>query len=107
MMLLTKEIKQQLPKLYATDGIPAEEKKVICKFFTPWSNWSWYVVEGEKQGDDYTFFGYVCGMYSEYGYFTLKQLQEIEGPLGLKIERDRHIQKDLTIADVMTQERNV
>ena len=35
---------------------------VHTKFFTPDSNWTWYVTEGETEEDDFRFFGYVCGM---------------------------------------------
>jgi len=87
MMLLTKELRAQFPKLYATENIPTEEKKVIAKFFTPDSNWTWYAVEFD--GVD-LFFGLVDGFEKEWGYFSLKELQTIKGKLGLPIERDRH-----------------
>ncbi len=44
---------------------------VICKFFDPTSQWTWYVIEGQKQEDgDWLFFGYVIGVVAELGYFT-------------------------------------
>ena len=92
MKLLTKEIQQKLPKLYTTEGVPAENKKFICKFFTPWSNWTWYVVEGQYMADinDWEFFGLVDGHEKEWGYFRLSELEELKGPAGLRIERDLH-----------------
>lgn len=87
MMLLTKELKKQFPKLYETELVPDEEKKVIAKFFTPWTNWTWYATEFD--GKD-LFFGLVDGHEKEWGYFSLKELQSINGPVGLKIERDRY-----------------
>ena len=45
MVLLTKEIENDLPKLYSTENIATKDKIVKIKFFTPDSNWSWYVVE--------------------------------------------------------------
>jgi hypothetical protein len=36
------------------------------------------------------FFGLVQGFEEELGYFTLRELQEARGPLGLAIERDMH-----------------
>ena len=96
MKLLTKAIEKKLPALYATDGVALEEKKVVAKFFTPWSNWTWFVFEGEEQEDgDYMFFGMVHGQSNEMGYFTLSELQSANGPFGLKIERDRSIEGEL------------
>lgn len=89
MKLLTKEISKRLPKLYATENIALAQKEAICKFFTPDANWTWYVIEGEQQEDDYIFFGYVIGFEKEFGYFSLKELESVRGKLGLPIERDR------------------
>lgn len=83
MKLLTKELLKKLPKLYATEN--AEDPMVICKFFTAWSNWTWYATEFD--GVD-IFFGYVVGHDSELGYFSLKELESVRGPFQLSIERD-------------------
>ncbi len=85
MILLTKELREQFPKLYQGEDTPTEEKKVIAKFFTPWTSWTWYATEfdGEDQ-----FFGLVDGLEREWGYFSLKELESTAGPAGLKIERD-------------------
>lgn len=91
MKLVTKKIENSLPALYATDG--QKEKKVVAKFFAPWNNWTWYVFEGEKlENGDFEFFGLVNGHEQEMGYFTLSQLESVRGPIGLKIERDRHFE---------------
>lgn len=85
MMLLTKALTKQLPALYTCEKTP--DPKVVCKFFTPWSSWTWYAIEYD--GRD-TFFGYAdngCGG-GELGYFTLSELLSVKGPYGLKIERD-------------------
>ena len=87
MQLLTKELMGSIPKLYDTEEIELEDKTIHAKFFTPWSNWTWYVIEfdGENQC-----FGYVKGLDAEFGYFSLRELESIEGPFGLKVERDIH-----------------
>ena len=59
----------------------------MVRFFTPDSNWTWYA--SEFDGED-IFFGLVSGFEVELGYFSLKELQETKGPLGLHIERDLH-----------------
>lgn len=87
--LLTKEIEKKLPKLYATEETPAEDKLMIVKFFTPDSNWTWYGAEFD--GED-TFFGFVDGMEGEWGYFSLSELSTTKGPMGLPIERDLYFE---------------
>lgn len=84
MQLLTKEIRKQLPPLYSQD----EEKDpmVICKFFYPDFNWTWYAIEFD--GKD-RFYGLVDGIERELGYFSLTELTSSRGKLGLPIERDR------------------
>lgn len=59
------------------------------KFFTPDSDWTWYA--SEFDGED-IFFGLISGFEVEYGCFSLKELQETRGPLGLLIERDLHFE---------------
>ncbi len=90
MMLLTKAIKENLPPLYSTEKVLLEEKRIIVKFFCPWGSWTWYVVEGQPEGQDgdYRFFGLVDGHEKEWGYFSLNELKEVRGPGGLRIERD-------------------
>jgi hypothetical protein len=90
MELLTAELRQNLPALYSQE--PDPNPMVRCKFFTPDSNWTWWVTEGEPDGDDFRFFGYVRGLAEEWGYFLLSELQSARGPLGLPIERDLYFQ---------------
>lgn len=85
MQLLTKEITTKLPFLYTQEDI--DDPMVICKFFTVWSKWTWYAIEFDGNN---TFFGYVAGDFPELGYFTLSELQDLKGPMGLKIERDMY-----------------
>ena len=110
MGLLTKTIRKALPKLHAKTGMDPEDVKVVVKFFTPDSNWTWYAIEFD--GHD-TFFGLVSGSDRigrvdtnqiglrawptpivrggevELGSFSLKELESVRGPLGLAIQRDR------------------
>tara|TARA_R100000353_G_scaffold73819_1_gene56403 strand:+ start:45 stop:353 length:309 start_codon:yes stop_codon:yes gene_type:complete len=87
MKLLTKTIEKKLPKLYTSENI--EDPMVVCKFFQPWGEWTWYAIEFD--GKD-TFFGYVQGWEGELGYFSLSELKSVIGPFGMKIERDLYFQ---------------
>ena len=84
MKLLTDELIKILPPLYSTENI--KDPLIQCKFFTPDSSWSWYVLEFDKTNE--IFFGYVCGLENELGYFSLQELESVKGQLGLGIERD-------------------
>ena len=83
MMLLTKEIREKLPALYSQEEV--KDPLVVCKFFFPDFNWTWYAIEFD--GKD-TFYGYVAGDYPELGYFSLSELESNHGKLGCPIERD-------------------
>ena len=83
MKLLTAELKKQLPPLYATEK--ANDPCVICKWFTPDSSFTWYVLEFD--GED-LYFGLVDGFEIELGYFSLSEIASLRGPLGLRVERD-------------------
>lgn len=100
MKLLTKAIEKKIKPLYTYESTPSNKVPIAVKFFTPDANWTWYVTEGEKQGDDWLFFGYVEGFEGELGYFRLSELKSIRGPLGLPVERDMYFGKN-TLEDVM------
>jgi len=84
MNLLPPDIAQSIPKLYEQEN-KGEEAIAHIKLFDPCSNWTWYVTEFDGVDE---FFGLVRGFETELGYFSLKELQEYEGPLGIGIERD-------------------
>ena len=87
MKLLTKENLKALPAQGSTIG-QGEDAIAQVKFFTPWSNWTWYAVEYNPEAK--LFYGLVDGFDKEVGYFGLEELEDVIGPLGLKIERDRY-----------------
>ena len=83
--LIPKDLLNQIPDLYETE----RSINPIChiKLFTPDAQWTWYIIEFSKE-DKSTCYGYVQGFESELGYFSLKEIEEVRGALGLKIERD-------------------
>lgn len=87
MQLLPEDLRQQIPKLYSQEHVEMQEKTVYAKFFFPAADWTWFVTEGEDEGDDYVFFGFVKGFEEEWGYFTLNELEHISVN-GLTVERD-------------------
>jgi hypothetical protein len=103
MELLPNELRQRLPPLYSQEGV--EDKTIHCKYFTPDSSWTWYVIEGSPEGDDFIFFGYVIGFEKEWGNFALSELSAARGPLGLPIERDLYF-KPAPFSQVMPKEHH-
>jgi conserved domain protein len=88
MTLITKQLEKELAKypLYSQDS-KGDNAIAVCKFFL--QGYTWYVLEAEKNGDDYEFYGITVGQFAELGYFTLSQLESVTGQWGLRVERDR------------------
>lgn len=86
MKLLTKVLLKQFPKLGETDSMPMGERKVVAKFFHPFSSWTWYAFEYDGEG---RFFGLVDGHEKELGYFSLDELKLVR-LMGIGIERDMY-----------------
>ena len=86
--LLPDDVAARLPRLYATER--EEDPIAHVKFFTPDSSWTWYVTEYDPK--QRLCFGLVHGLERELGYFSLEELEEVRGPLGLPIERDLYWQ---------------
>jgi hypothetical protein len=71
MELLTEDLRQRLPALYSQEGV--QDPIAEAKLFSPDSNWTWFITEGQAEGEDFVFFG----------YFNLSELHACRGPLGL------------------------
>jgi hypothetical protein len=82
---------QKLEKRFKEVGSQAkvEAPIIIAKFFNPAGAGTWYATEYDPVHR--IFFGYVSifGDHNdEWGSFSLDELQEYKGPLGIGIERD-------------------
>ena len=62
-----------------------------------------YPTASEYDGEN-IFFGLVSGLELEFGYFSLKELKEVKGPMGLPIERDLHFEPK-TLRELRDQHR--
>jgi len=92
--LLTKEILEKTSNLLEDDGKDDHKRKVTAKFFDPTGSFTWYLLEIDKE-DRNTCFGLVTSQYEpngELGYFTITELESIQGPFGLGVERDINFQ---------------
>ena len=87
MKLLTKANLKALPEQGSTIG-QGDEAIAQVKFFAPWTGWTWYAVEYNPE--DKLFYCLVDGFEKELGYWGLEELEDIVGPIGMKIERDMY-----------------
>lgn len=83
--LMPADLAAQIPALYATEE-QGDAAIVYAKYFTPDSSWTWYLTEFSP--DEGLCFGLVIGLDTELGYFSLDELRDARGPMGLRIERD-------------------
>ncbi len=86
MKLLTKEIEDKFKSTGSQEN--SDDPIILAKFFDPMGSWTWYATEYNPK--DKIFYGLVHGWEKEWGYFSLDELESVERPLGLGIERDRH-----------------
>lgn len=86
MVLIPKEIRDTIPKLYETED--QKDPLVYCKLFL--DGWTWLILE--MSIDDDVCFGYVISPFcnGELGYFSLAEIKEVKGILDIGAERDLH-----------------
>lgn len=96
--LLDQKTREALPPLYSGEKLGFDALAQV-KFFTPDAQWTWY--GSEFDGSD-RFFGLVNGDELELGYFSLSELEEVRGALGLPVERDKFFHPT-TLRDLKAQ----
>jgi hypothetical protein len=87
MKLLTKELEERFAQVGRQEEV--KDPIVIAKFFNPIGRGYWFATEYDPT--DKIFFGYVSlfGDYNdEWGSFGLEELESLQLPMGMKIERD-------------------
>lgn len=98
--LLPQELRDKLPPLYSQEALGLQAQAIV-KFFSPYSDWTWYASEGspvdedgyydtDKPKVDYLLFGLVVGLETELGYFPLSELETAESNSIPLVERDLH-----------------
>jgi len=85
MMLMTKAITKKAQKQFPRGSDMAQN--VVAKFFDPCGNFTWYLMNQDPTDPDYLW-GIVKGHEIETGSFSLSELSNYKGKLGIGIERD-------------------
>lgn len=96
MKIITKELRT---KLLANFNEEDGEHAPVMKLFFPWGSATWLITEMVENDQDKLFglcdLGFGC---PELGYVSLSEMEEINGPLNLKIERDLHFKPRATLS---------
>ena len=99
MKLITKEIEQRFDEV--GDQSEVENPLILSKFFNPCGSETWYATEYNTKTN--ICYGYVTGMFEdEWGTFSIDELESLELPFGLSIERDIHF-KEKTFEEQIPQ----
>ena len=96
MKLLTKELEKRFKEV----GDQSNESNpiVIAKLFNPCGSGTWYLTEYDPKTR--IAFGYVTGLgTNEWGSISIEELENVNLPFGLKIERDLYF-KEQTFKDL-------
>lgn len=87
MRLITKELEKRFRQV--GDQSEKENPTFVAKFFNPCGSESWFA--SEYDAETKICYGYVTGMFDdEWGTFSIAELESLNLPFGLKIERDIH-----------------
>ena len=107
--LITPELTKALSgyPLYSQD---AKKKDAMCIAVFYLGNIRWYIMEGQQEGNDFTFYGIVAGLQeTEYGYASANEMASVsydasEYGLGmLRFEQDKQF-KPCTLAEIEDEE---
>ena len=96
---MTKSLQRRFAEVGRQDEV--KDPLVIAKFFNPTGAGTWYATEYYPQTK--CFFGYVSifGDHNdEWGYFSLRELEQYRGRFDLGIERDLYF-KERPISQVI------
>lgn len=88
MKLITDEIRAITPRIEETSSM--SDPLLTAKFFDPCGSWTWYLMELDTDGN--FAYGYIEGLFNECGYFLISELESIQRPYGLTIERDLYFE---------------
>ena len=89
MKLTTKAIEKQAQRQYPMGN--DFQQKIVAKFFDPYGDWSWYVMNQDPDDPDYLW-GIVKGNEVETGSFSLSELASIHAHGYPRIERDMYFE---------------
>ena len=107
MKLITKEIERRLEKHpFGSQEGEGKGAQVLVKFFGGGAC-IWLVTEAERTADgSWDFYGLAnIGYGREWGWFSLKELEELRfPPFGLGVERDLYLPAETKVKDIIRED---
>lgn len=103
MKLMTEELKEKFKDfpLMSQDG-KGMDAEVVVKYFNPIGAGTWLITEGEERANgDWELFGYCHISDWEWGSVFLSELQGLQLPFGMGIERDLYIGEHVTVGGLV------
>lgn len=92
MKLITPELEARFVEV--GNQSEARNPLIVAKFFDPVGSATWYATEYNP--NTRICYGYVTGLaYDEWGTFSIDELESIQRPFGLTIERDIHFDEKM------------
>ena len=84
--LIPQELRDMIPSLYRTrrDSDPI----VWIRFYSPFFNWRWYIIEAEHVDRVLIFYGWMIHTTEPQGRFIRSDLASMRAYFGITIERD-------------------
>ena len=90
MKLITEELKERFKEV--GDQSDSKNPLIVVKLFDPAGSATWYTTEYDAERR--VAFGFVTGLYmDEWGSYSIDELEAIERPFGLTIERDIYFEE--------------
>ncbi len=107
MMLLTRAHRNALHRNAKASAAAMGEDlghRPVVKLFTPWGSATWLLSELDQDGIAFGLCDLGMGE-PELGYVDLKELADLRGPFGLRVERDLHFKAEMTLTEYADEER--
>jgi hypothetical protein len=80
------ELMRKACELRDVPEIGGDWPTAMVKIFDPCGSWTWFISEWDSKTDEC--YGLVHGFEKEYGSFSLRELSEVKGALGIGLEVD-------------------
>jgi len=90
--LVTEELQARFKEVGSQES--SKDPIIIAKLFNPVGAATWYLTEYDPQNQ--IAFGYVTGLaHDEWGYVWIPELEDIQLPMGMTIERDIYFSEEV------------
>lgn len=86
MELIPQGVRAKIPTLYRTRR--ESDPMVWIKFYSPFFNWQWYIVECDQVDRILIFYGWMTHTTEPQGRFIRSDLASMRAYFGITIERD-------------------